>query len=84
MVAGRPRPRHPAGGSLATRADAGRDDERGVTDATPRWTVPVAPRGYSMMVTGVPSGAQPYMKAATSSGWLMQPWLIGLPKLLCQ
>ncbi len=41
-----------------------------------------APQG--MMVTAVPSGAQRYIHSATSIGRLTHPWLIGVPKLLCQ
>jgi hypothetical protein len=43
-----------------------------------------ATRGQATTVTGVPSGAHPYIHAATSSGRLTQPWLIGAPKLSCQ
>ncbi len=39
---------------------------------------------YPITDTAVPIGAQAYRYAATSSGRLMQPWLIGVPKLLCQ
>jgi hypothetical protein len=46
-------------------------------------TIPI-PGPYGVIVTGMPSGAQSYIQAATSIGRLMQPWLIGTPKLACQ
>ena len=37
-----------------------------------------------MIVTAVPSGAQRYVHSATSIGTLTQPWLMGVPKFVCQ
>ena len=49
-----------------------------------RLTTEGSMRCYGMISTGVPTGAQSYNQAATSIGKLTQPWLIGVPKLLCQ
>ncbi len=39
---------------------------------------------YGTISTCIPIGPQSNIHAATSNGRLMQPWLIGVPKLLCQ
>lgn len=40
--------------------------------------------GQAWTQTSVPNGAQSKSQVAKSSGRFTQPWLIGVPKLLCQ
>lgn len=44
----------------------------------------IAVQSQRWITTGVPLGAQSYSHLAWSVRMLTQPWLIGVPKLLCQ
>src|SRR5215218_6143756 len=83
-VSGNVRSPHRQGRKCADRIEAQYEVWEETIRHVPNDLVIIRVSRYGTTRTGVPTGAQSYSQAATSSGKLTQPWLIGVPKLSCQ